>query len=243
MNLKFGIVLVVIVLSVIFAVSITIYQPSQLESSNEEIVANISLELERAKNFQVSYIGEKKIMVDGANRTLTLVPASEVRSKEEIGVPVSRMIIFSSTHAALIDRLGISDKIVGVAWGRNYEWYIDSIKDGLEKGRIKDVGLGNSPSYDQIVALEPDLVVLVGGAGLWEQHAKKLDEVGINYVVNSEWLEDDPLGRFEWIKFFSLFTNDEDKASAIYTETKNKTVRIYPPMVITSSFCILPPTQ
>lgn len=226
MNLKSKIVTTVIIVAAISILSIVIYQePAQLGSTNDAKSVAIELQLERAKNFQVSYVGDNKILVDGANRTITLTK-KEANSDNMIHVPVSRMIIFSSTHAALIDRLGISDKVVGIAWGGNYEWYIDSIKDGLENGRIKDVGPGNNPSYEEIVALEPDLVVLVGGTGLWEEHAKKLDELSINYVVNSEWLENDPLGRFEWIKFFSLFTNDEDEASSIYAEVKAKTIGI-----------------
>ncbi|MEM2760326.1 MAG: ABC transporter substrate-binding protein [Nitrososphaerales archaeon] len=221
---------ILIVTAIIVAISITsiiMYQRSQYpQPTNDAKILSTPLKLEQAKKFQVSYIDDNKILIDGANRTLTLTSNSEIKSDDTIKVPVSRMVIFSSTHAAFIDRLGISDKVVGVAWGRNYEWYIDSIKDGLKNGRIKDVGPSNNPNYDEIVALEPDLVILIGGTGLWEEHAKKLDELGIDYVVNSEWLEDDPLGYFEWIKFFSLFTNDEDKAAAIYTEAKTKTLEI-----------------
>lgn len=226
MNIKSKIIIFTAMIAVVAVLSALIY-PQFIRSipTNDTKNTAIALQLERAKNFQVSYVGDNKILVDGANRTITLTK-KEANSDNMIHVPVSRMIIFSSTHAALIDRLGISDKVVGIAWGGNYEWYIDSIKDGLENGRIKDVGPGNNPSYEEIVSLEPDLVVLVGGIGLWEEHAKKLDELGINYVVNSEWLEDDPLGYFEWIKFFSLFTNDEDKASAIYTEAETKILEI-----------------
>lgn len=225
MNIKSKITIALIIVAIISITSIIAYQQTrQLEPVIDTKSTSISLELQRAKNFQVSYIGGNKILIDGANRTITLTPIAKLN--KEVQIPISRMIIFSSTHAALIDRLGISDRVIGVAWGGNYEWYIDGIKDGLQNGRIKDIGPSNSPNYDELVALNPDLVVLVGGTGLWENHAKKLDELGINYVVNSEWLEDDPLGRFEWIKFFSLFTNDEERASKIYDEVAAETSKI-----------------
>ncbi|MEO9294894.1 MAG: ABC transporter substrate-binding protein [Nitrososphaera sp.] len=198
--------------------------------------------VEYAKLFNVHYDGDRKVLTDGANRTLILqrseetqpaadysghkiaaVPPAYAESDDNtILIPAKRIIVFSSTHAAMMDRLGIADRIVGVAWGGGYEWYIDSIKDGLETGRIRDVGQGNNPNYDEIVALKPDLVVLVGGTGMWEDKARKLDELGIRYVVNSEWLESDPVARFEWIKFFAALTDDEEKATSVFDEVKAK---------------------
>lgn len=198
--------------------------------------------VEYAKLFNVYYSGERKVLMDGANRTLILqrssetqpavadsrsmitasVPAAYAEPDNAIFIPANRIIVFSSTHAAMMDRLGIADRIVGVAWGGGYEWYIDSIKDGLKAGRIMDIGQGNNPSYDEIVSLKPDLVVLVGGTGMWEDKARKLDELGIRYVVNSEWLESDPVARFEWIKFFAALTDDEEKAVQVFDGAKGK---------------------
>ncbi|MEM3094657.1 MAG: ABC transporter substrate-binding protein [Nitrososphaera sp.] len=199
--------------------------------------------VEYAKLFNVHYDGDRKVLTDGANRTLilqrsgetqpvaddsrhtitTAVPVAYAESGDNtILIPAKRIIVFSSTHAAMMDRLGIADRIVGVAWGGGYEWYIGSIKDGLGTGRIKDIGQGNNPNYDEIVALKPDLVVLVGGTGMWEDKARKLDELGIRYVVNSEWLESDPVARFEWIKFFAALTDDEEKATSVFDEVKAK---------------------
>lgn len=198
--------------------------------------------VEYAKLFSVHYDGDRKILTDGANRTLILqrsvetqlaadysgykiaaVPPAYAGSDDNtILIPAKRIIVFSSTHAAMMDRLGIADRIIGVAWGGGYEWYIDSIKDDLGTGRIRDVGQGNNPNYDEIVSLKPDLVVLVGGTGMWEDKARKLDELGIRYVVNSEWLESDPVARFEWIKFFAALTDDEEKATSVFDEVKAK---------------------
>jgi iron complex transport system substrate-binding protein len=180
------------------------------------------IQIEKAKNFDVIVEDDVTFLIDGANRKLVL-DADEVIAKDHITVPANRIVVFSSTHAALMDRLEITDKIVGVAWGNTYEWFIPSIKKGLDDGTIQDIGISNNPDYEKIVALNPDLVILNGGTGLWEKHAKKLDELGIPYVVNSEWLEDDPLGRFEWIKFFAILTNTEEKATKIYNIAKAET--------------------
>lgn len=240
---KFG--LLVALVSVVLGVGIV----SVIGAQNNKVTDTKQYEpveqgsyVEYAELFNVHYDGDRKILTDGANRTLILQRSGETQPVADysghktaalppeyaesvdntILVPAKRIIVFSSTHAAMMDRLGIADRIVGVAWGGGYEWYIDSIKDGLGTGRIRDVGQGNNPNYEEIVSLKPDLVVLVGGTGMWEDKARKLDELGIKYVVNSEWLESDPVARFEWIKFFAALTDDEEKAVSVFDEVKTK---------------------
>lgn len=185
------------------------------------------LQIIKAKNFEL-YKGEDTIiLVDGAQRQISLTVDPGNDDDSSLFLPADRIIVFSSTHAAFIDRLGVADKIVGVTEGNSHNWYIDSIKSGLENKTIKDVGLSTSPNYDEIVALDPDVVILTGGAGLWEEHGKKLDELQIPYIVVSEWMEDDPLGKFEWIKVFSIITGTEDTAVELFDMVSEKTGTIF----------------
>lgn len=234
-SIKITIIISVIVLVTISVLFVKIDQKDQQVRKYSSLI-----QIEKAKNFDMIVEDNDTFLIDGANRKLALLSADETIAKNDhIIIPANRMIVFSSTHAALMDRLEVTDKIVGVTWGNTHEWFIPSIKKGLEDGTIQDIGLSNNPDYEKIVALNPDLVVLVGGTGLWEKHAKKLDDLGIPYVVNSEWLEDDPLGRFEWIKFFAILTNVEEKATLIYESAKaeanatfEKTSSLEPPKVL-----------
>ncbi|WP_242424707.1 ABC transporter substrate-binding protein, partial [Frankia sp. EI5c] len=45
---------------------------------------------------------------------------------------------------------------------------------------------------------------------------QKLRAAGIPVVANAEWLESDPLGRAEWVKFMAALTGDEEKAGKIF---------------------------
>jgi iron complex transport system substrate-binding protein len=45
---------------------------------------------------------------------------------------------------------------------------------------------------------------------------KKIQELGIPIVINSEFLEQHPLGRAEWIKFMGLFLGKEAEADSIF---------------------------
>jgi len=211
---------ITVIMITIIVLGVTSYSSLQNDFEDSIKKYETSLEITKAKHFEIYQDEQKIILVDGANRKISL---SYETSENTLQTPANRIIIFSSTHAAFMDRLGVTDKIVGVTGGNSHEWYIDSIKSGLDNGAIKDVGLNTNPNYDEIVALDPDVVILTGGTGMWEDHGKKLDELEIPFIVISEWMEDDPLGKFEWIKVFSVITGTEDSAIVLFDTVSEKT--------------------
>ena len=190
------------------------------EQTND-ISQNDSNIIQHAKHFQIHKTDNGYVLVDGATRKLDIN-----YDRNSITIPAKRLVLFSSTHAAFLDSLNQTEKIVGVAWANSYDWYIPRMQNAFENETIKDIGTADNPSYDVITSLKPDLVVLVGGTGMWENHAKKLEEIGISYVVVSEWIEEEPLGKLEWIKFFGFLTGSQDIAEKIFEETKNKAEKI-----------------
>ncbi|MFQ5782941.1 MAG: ABC transporter substrate-binding protein [Nitrosopumilus sp.] len=223
MKNQFKIIIVVISIIIVGSGIYSILQ-TDVNLQKTSKIDHKELGIKSATGFELYQNDEEIILVDGADRRVSF--SSELKNNS-VTTPVNRIIVFSSTHAAFIDRLGVSEKIVGVAWGGTYDWYIDSIKERLKDGSIKDVGLSSNPNYDEIIALEPDLVLLSGGTGLWEEHGKKFDDLGISYIVISEWMEEDPLGQFEWIKAFSIITGKEKEAFEIFDQVNLKTAEIY----------------
>ncbi len=223
MKKQYKIIAIIVTAAILGTISyLDIYKEFGFENSIKKY--EILLEISKAKNFEIYKDGQKIVIIDGASRKISL---SYETNGNSLQIPVNRIVIFSSTHAAFMDRLGVTNKIVGVTDGNNQDWYIDSIKSGLDSGTIKDVGLSTNPNYDEIVALDPDIVILTGGTGLWEDKGKKLDELGIPFVVVSEWMEDDPLGKFEWIKVFSIITGTEDSAVVLFDSIVEKTVAVF----------------
>ncbi|MCX8203628.1 MAG: ABC transporter substrate-binding protein, partial [Nitrososphaeria archaeon] len=84
----------------------------------------------------------------------------------------------------------------------------------LKDGRIAAVGAAFSPNYEAIVALRPDLVMIYTYPG--DPIPSKLAELKLPYVVNSEYLEDTLLGRFEWIKFVGAFLGLDEEARTVF---------------------------
>lgn len=119
----------------------------------------------------------------------------------------------ASTSTTQIPAFEILDKIDVVAGMRspNLLWPEGKAQKRFEAGKI--VRFGNDSGgidIEKVVAIKPDLFISSNGK---EAAAEKIAEAGISVVVDSSWLEDTPLGRSEWIKYFALFVNAEKRAT------------------------------
>lgn len=132
-----------------------------------------------------------------------------------IQIPVKRVIAMSTTHVAMIDGLGETRSIIGAS-GTPFI-YNSEIRARCKSGLITDVGYGQGLNYEMVVALEPDVVFLYGVEGNVTTTAGKLEELGIKTVYCAEYLEKDPLGKAEWIRFFANFYGREAFADELFS--------------------------
>lgn len=137
----------------------------------------------------------------------------------EIRWPVRSAVCMSSTHVAFLDAVGHVDAVKGVSG-------LDFISNpAVHTAGVRDVGYDNNLNYETIVALRPDVVFIYGLTG--ENGAvAKLEQLGVPVVYIADYLENDPLGRAEWIVPFGLLTGDMDAAVSgfMHTENEYKTV-------------------
>ena len=120
--------------------------------------------------------------------------SSPVQHDPWINGEAKRIVCMSSTHVAMLDALGAVDRIVGVS-GKQYisNPYIKEHED-----EIVDIGYEGNIDYEKLLALRPDIVLLfsINGASSMEP---KLKELGIPFIYIGDYLEEDPLGKTEWI--------------------------------------------
>ena len=131
-----------------------------------------------------------------------------------IKIPVERVVALSTTHVAMIDQLGQASSIVGLS-GSKYI-YSSELRPGIESGRIKDVGYGQGLDYETIVRLDPDVLFLYGVEGNVMTTLEKLRDLGVPAVFCGEYLEPHPLGKAEWIRFFSYFYQVEEESARFF---------------------------
>lgn len=133
-----------------------------------------------------------------------------------ISIPVTRVIALSTTHLAMIDHLDKASSVVGVS-GKRFI-YSPLISERIRAGSAQDVGYGQGLDFEAIVGLRPDLLFLYGVEGNVVSTLEKLSELGIPAVFCGEYLEPHPLGKAEWIKFFSLFYGQEEAADSLFQQ-------------------------
>lgn len=178
---------------------------------------NEKLELKYAKGFSIEYLedGIKKI-VDGENRTLILVPEGKTvpeKYKNEIVIntPIKSVYIASTTQACSLRAINELDSIKAVDTKED-NWEIQEVKQGIKNGKITFLGDGKAPDYEKLATLKPDLTIVYTGPSGQQDLIAKLEELKLNYVVDNEYMEDNPYGRMEWAKLVAAFYNKEKEA-------------------------------
>lgn len=128
-----------------------------------------------------------------------------------VSYAVSRIVCMSSTHIAMLESLGATEKIVAVS-GLPYvsNSYIQQHKDS-----IPDIGYEGNINYETLVATNPDIVLLfsVNGASSMEP---KLRELGIPFIYIGDYVEENPLGKAEWIVVLGELIGKQKEAVQIF---------------------------
>jgi iron complex transport system substrate-binding protein len=172
-----------------------------------------------ARGFRIDYYNHYKLLriVDSlAHKTDTLeyvlvqrgypAPAGYPRA-QVITIPVRTIVGMSSMHIALADFAEVADRITGLGSLQ----YVTSpaVRKNIQAGKVAEVGLDGNMNAERVIAMHPDVVMVMGnpdaGFGLY----KTLTEAGIPVLLNTEWLESTPLGRTEWVKVMGAMVNKE----------------------------------
>ena len=129
-----------------------------------------------------------------------------------VRTPLSRSVMFTTVHCAMLMSLDKEDCISGVADLKYIK--IPWIQDQVKAGRITDVGEGMSPVVEKIIDQRPDALFLSpfensGGYG-------RLEEIGIPIIECAEYMETSPLARAEWLRFYGMLFGCEQKADSLF---------------------------
>ncbi len=140
----------------------------------------------------------------------------ELADAMQIEVPVNRIASASTTQIPALQLLEVAEKVVGVANAGNL--HDGPVKQQVAAGTTQTFGNEDyTHDVEKVVALNVD-VMFQGGTE--NESDAKLRELGVPLVALAEWLETTPLGRAEWMKYFSLFVNKEAKATELFTKIR-----------------------
>ena len=130
-----------------------------------------------------------------------------------IPIPVERVVVTSTTHIPALESLGMLHALVGFPETD----YISSpaARTLVEKGQIRELGNNESINTEIALALNPDVIF---GFGINDTNKAygAIQQSGIAVVYNGDWVEQTPLGKAEWIKFFAPFFKKEQVAEEVF---------------------------
>jgi len=131
-----------------------------------------------------------------------------------VRTPVSKAVIYTSVHSALVQELGAEQHIGGVC---DFQYiHVPYIIQGVQEGSITDCGDAMSPDLERIIDLEPDAIMLSpfensGGYG-------RVEELGVPIVECADYMETSALGRAEWMKFYGRLFDKAQQADSLFAE-------------------------
>jgi iron complex transport system substrate-binding protein len=142
------------------------------------------------------------------------LPADIPDNGKVISVPVEKIICMSATHVAMIASLGMEHTIAGVS-GIDLI-YNDKVRELIRQELITEVGYEESLNREAVLRLRPDIFMAYGVGGESTGYLAKLSGLGINVMMNAEYLEMEPLGKAEWIKVYGALYCQEERADSLF---------------------------
>ena len=134
--------------------------------------------------------------------------------------PPKRIVAMSSSHAAMLDAVSCSDRIVGLS-GCRFIYNSDLCKK-IAEGEIAEVGYDSAFDFEKIRSLNADIVLLYGVAGEAKSITDKLAELRIPYIYIGDYLEDDPLGKAEWVVALASLCGVESEGIAFFEGVESR---------------------
>lgn len=203
-------------------------EPLDTEPKAPEVV---QVTIDYADNFTLEYKDGYKLLTvtqpwAGSSQAYVyaLVPksAGDVVVEENalvIQTPVENFVSLSSTYYPFLDQIGELESLIAVDDATYI--YNPTVRVLAESGAIAQIGGGSSMAavdMETLIELNPALI-MTSASGLeeYDVHPQML-EAGLPVVINSDYLEQSPLGRAEWGKFIAAFFEKEAEADVFFDE-------------------------
>jgi len=120
-----------------------------------------------------------------------------------VHTPVESFVSLSTTYLPFLEQIDELSSLVAVDSGAYI--YNPEVQNWLKAGTVAEVGSGAVINIESLIDLNPDLIMTsASGFAEYDSHPQLL-EAGLKVVINSDYLEQDPLGRAEWGKFIAAF--------------------------------------
>jgi iron complex transport system substrate-binding protein len=181
-----------------------------------------------AKNFQIIRFNDyQKVIISNpihqSNLEYYLVDIKkeipeEIAHQKIIRTPVNKIVVSSTTHIAMLELLGVENSLIG--FPQTYFVSSEKTRERINRGLVKELGNVQQLNTEILLTIKPNLIMSFEITGS-NKTMQELDKKGFNILVNTDWLEETPLGRTEWIKLYGALFNRQEKADSLFKTIEN----------------------
>jgi iron complex transport system substrate-binding protein len=196
----------------LYLLIITSLSCSEKKKKNDlDIENSVTIELKYAQGFGITSTENSKTI-----EIKNPWPNSEktyIHTLKKNELPIKKIVVTSTTHIPALELLGVEDALVGFP-GCDYISSTNT-RRRIDDGSIRELGKNEGINTEVLLELQPDIVIGFGVDGS-NKTFNTLEKSGIEVIYNGDWVEDSPLAKAEWIKFFGALFNKEKEADSIF---------------------------
>jgi len=185
----------------------------------------VKSEITHATNFSLSYHDSYQVLTvpqptqGGAPESYVLVrcgaPTPELTGDlagaQLVTTPVRSLYSGSTTHLPFLVELDQLDALTGV--GTKGFISEKQVQDRVAEPDVVEFSASGTVDAEAVIAGAPDVLVT---AGTDDPAYSVIKAAGIPVLANADWLENDPLGRAEYVKYFAALTGTEAQAAEFF---------------------------
>jgi len=146
-----------------------------------------------------------------------------LKSYQVINIPLKNIVVTSTTHLTPLKILGLKNKLIGFP---NTSYISDpEFRKLIKSGKIKELGSGRQINTEKLLMLHPDLLMQFS-SGPGQHKDQTFIKNGIPVFYNADWMEQNPLGRAEWLKVFGILFDKENLAESIFNQIEARYLKI-----------------
>jgi len=136
-----------------------------------------------------------------------------IKADAFIKIPVNTAVCLSTSHLPPFTALGESETLIG--FPNTNLIYNENLLESVAEGTLHDIGRKNGVNIEQLMALQPDFIMAYAMGSNMEQ-LKPLQKAGIPVILNTDYLENSPLARTEWLKLTAVLLDKYEKGDSIF---------------------------
>ena len=187
---------------------------NNLNAQDSVITAAKLLSMQRTADYTVVTVGDP--WKGGVLHRYVLVPRDSVLPDNlpdgtVVRTPVQRALVYSSVHTSLMAELWALEALRGVV---DKQYFIDPfVTEGVASGKIADCGNSMNPTVERVIDMQPDAILL---SPYQDASYGQIASLDIPIIECADYLEYDPLGRAEWVKFYGELFGKRQEADSLF---------------------------